>query len=153
MNKKLLINGELTEGTGPAEKIINPRNEELILDLCEASSEQVEAAVAGAREAFGQWSQTTPGDRSAALLEIASRIESEGEAFGKLEALNCGKPINAAIGDEIPAIDYNQNETETWNYCYTRLKAMLKTNACDETNQTISDMENNIEGFSSTTIP
>ena len=38
------------------------------------------------------------------MLEIASRIESEGEAFGKLEALNCGKPINAAIGDEIPAI-------------------------------------------------
>ena len=104
MNKNLLINGELTEGTGPAEKIINPRNEELILDLPEASLEQVEAAVAGASEAFGRWSQTTPGDRSAALLEIASRIESEGEAFGKLEALNCGKPINAAIEDEIPAI-------------------------------------------------
>ena len=62
--------------------IINTHNEELILDLREASSEQVEAAVAGAREAFGQWSQTTPGDRSAALLEIASRIESEEEAFG-----------------------------------------------------------------------
>ena len=104
MNKNLLINGELTEGTGSAEKIINPRNEELILDMPEASLEQVEAAVAGAREAFGQWSQTTPGDRSAALLEIASRLENEGEAFGKLEALNCGKPINAAIEDEIPAI-------------------------------------------------
>ncbi len=38
MNKNLLINGELTEGTGPAEKIINPRNEELILDLPEAST-------------------------------------------------------------------------------------------------------------------
>jgi aminobutyraldehyde dehydrogenase len=37
-------------------------------------------------------------------LQIADRIEAEAEAFGRLEALNCGKPVNAAIGDEIPAI-------------------------------------------------
>jgi len=27
------------------------------------------------------------------------------------------------------------------------------TNACEETNQTIADMENNVDGFSSTSIP
>jgi aminobutyraldehyde dehydrogenase len=60
--------------------------------------------VRGAREAFAGWSRTTPAERSAALLRIADRIEAEAEDFGRLEALNCGKPINAAIGDEIPAI-------------------------------------------------
>jgi hypothetical protein len=30
---------------------------------------------------------------------------------------------------------------------------MLVTNACEETNQTIIDMEKNVEGFSETTIP
>ncbi|MFN3730555.1 MAG: aldehyde dehydrogenase family protein, partial [Fimbriimonadaceae bacterium] len=50
------------------------------------------------------WSRTTPAERSAALLAIADRIEAEADAFAALEALNCGKPINAARNDEMPAI-------------------------------------------------
>jgi len=39
------------------------------------------------------------------------------------------------IGDaEIPSIDYNEDELRTWAYCYPKLKALLKTNACVETN-------------------
>jgi aminobutyraldehyde dehydrogenase len=104
MDTQLLINGEFTAGTESAETILNPRTGETILDLPEASADQIDAAVRGAAEAFQGWSRTTPSERSAALLRIAARIEAEAEAFGKLEALNCGKPINAAIGDEIPAI-------------------------------------------------
>ena len=104
MQTKHLINGEFTDGTERAETILNPRTGETILELPEASVEQIEAAVAGASEAFGAWSRTTPSDRAAALLRIADRIEAEGDDFGRLEALNCGKPVNAAIGDEIPAI-------------------------------------------------
>ncbi|MCU9847507.1 gamma-aminobutyraldehyde dehydrogenase [Defluviimonas sp. WL0024] len=104
MDTKLLINGAFTEGTETKEAILNPRTGETILDLPEASAEQVEAAVAAASEAFDGWARSSPSARAAALLQIADRIEAEGEAFGRLEALNCGKPINAAIGDEIPAI-------------------------------------------------
>ncbi|MFN7225614.1 MAG: aldehyde dehydrogenase family protein, partial [Paracoccaceae bacterium] len=57
-----------------------------------------------ARKAFETWSRTTPADRAAALLRIADRIERDAAAFAALEALNCGKPINAALSDEIPAI-------------------------------------------------
>ena len=35
-------------------------------------------------------------ERSAALLKLADRIEAEADDFAALEALNCGKPINAA---------------------------------------------------------
>jgi aminobutyraldehyde dehydrogenase len=104
MDTQLLINGEFTAGTESPETILNPRTGETILDLPEASADQIDAAVRGAAEAFHGWSRTTPSERSAALLRIAARIEAEAEAFGRLEALNCGKPINAAIGDEIPAI-------------------------------------------------
>ena len=45
-----------------------------------------------------------PAERSAALLRIADRIEAEADGFAALEALNCGKPINAMRNDEIPAI-------------------------------------------------
>ena len=35
---------------------------------------------------------------------VADRIEAEAAEFAALEALNCGKPINAVLNDEIPAI-------------------------------------------------
>lgn len=100
----LLIGNDFQQGQEAAEPILNPRTGALILNLPEASTAQVDAAVAAARRAFGSWSRTTPGERSAALLRIADRIEAEADTLAALEALNCGKPINAARNDEIPAI-------------------------------------------------
>lgn len=54
---------------------------------------------------------------------------------------------------EIPTIEYNSNEIGVWKHCYPKLKELLKTNACDETNQTIKEMEVNVKGFSDNTIP
>ena len=101
---ELLVGGAFEAGQEPGEKVLNPRTGGLILDLPEASTDQVDRAVAAAKRAFGGWSRTTPAERSAALLAIAERIEADADAFAALEALNCGKPINAARGDEIPAI-------------------------------------------------
>ena len=101
---ELLIGSALEAGTETTEPVLNPRTGALILDVAEASTAQVDRAVAAARKAFDRWSRTTPAERSAALLRIADRIESEAEGFAALEALNCGKPINAARNDEIPAI-------------------------------------------------
>ena len=101
---QLLIGSAFEAGQEAAEAILNPRTGGLILDVPEASTAQVDRAVAAARKAFEGWSRTTPAERSAALLRIADRIEAEAGALAALEALNCGKPINAARGDEIPAI-------------------------------------------------
>jgi aminobutyraldehyde dehydrogenase len=104
MDTELLIGGRLEKGADTAERILNPRTGEVILELPEASSAQVDAAVEAAAKAFGKWSRTTPAERSGYLLKIADRIEAEAMDFAKLEALNCGKPINCAHDDEIPAI-------------------------------------------------
>ncbi len=104
MDTHLLIGDRMEAGTETAEHILNPRTGDLILDLPEASAAQVDAAVAAANTAFATWSRTTPAERSGYLLQIADRIEAEADAFAALEALNCGKPINAARGDEMPAI-------------------------------------------------
>jgi aminobutyraldehyde dehydrogenase len=100
----LLIGARFEPGQDAAEPILDPRTGALILDVAEASTAQVDRAVAAARKAFEGWSRTTPAARSAALLRIADRVEAEAEGFAALEALNCGKPINAARNDEIPAI-------------------------------------------------
>ncbi|WP_323039481.1 gamma-aminobutyraldehyde dehydrogenase [Gemmobacter sp.] len=104
MDTTMLIGASFEAGEEAAEPILNPRTGGLILDLPEASTGQVDRAVAAARGAFDGWSRTTPAERSAALLRIADRIAAEAQGFAALEALNCGKPINAALNDEIPAI-------------------------------------------------
>ena len=100
----MLIGSRFEAGTETAETILNPKTGATILDLAEASAAQVDAAVAAAEKAFATWSRTTPAQRSGYLLKIADRIEAEAADFAALEALNCGKPINAVINDEIPAI-------------------------------------------------
>ena len=104
MDTQMLIGNRFEAGTEAEEKIFNPRTGETILNLPEASSIQIEAAVNAAEKAFATWSRTTPAERSGYLLKIADRIEAEADGFAALEALNCGKPINAVRNDEIPAI-------------------------------------------------
>ena len=100
----LLIGDALEKGQEAREKVLNPRTGALIFEVAEASTDQVDRAVVAARKAFDGWSMATPAERSVALHKIADAIEADADAFAVLEALNCGKPINAARNDEIPAV-------------------------------------------------
>jgi aminobutyraldehyde dehydrogenase len=104
MDTQMLIGARFDTGTEQEEPILNPRTGETILYLPEASTSQIDAAVDAAERAFQSWSRTTPAERAGYLLRIAERIEAEADTFATLEALNCGKPINAVKNDEIPAI-------------------------------------------------
>ena len=104
MDTQMLIGGRFEAGTETEEKVLNPKTGETILGLPEASLGQVDAAVDAAEKAFDTWSSTTPSQRSAYLLKIADAIEQDAAGFATLESLNCGKPINAVLNDEIPAI-------------------------------------------------
>ncbi len=104
MDTQMLIGSRFEAGTETEERVLNPKTGETVLNLPEASLGQIDAAVDAAERAFTSWSQTTPSQRSAYLLKIADAIERDAEGFAALEALNCGKPINAVLNDEIPAI-------------------------------------------------
>jgi len=104
MQTEMLIGPKFEKGTETEEQILNPRTGETILMLPEASQAQIEAAVAAAEKAFVTWARTTPAQRSGYLLKIADHIEQQAKEYAALEALNCGKPINAVLNDEIPAI-------------------------------------------------
>ncbi len=60
----LLIDGELVPGEGIVEPILNPATGEVVAHIAEASTEQVEAAILAAHQAFDGWSRTTPQQRS-----------------------------------------------------------------------------------------
>jgi len=101
---KMLIGGEFVAGESTPLDILNPATGEVLLKLPEASVEQVKQAVAAAEQAFEDWSQTTPKDRSLMLLKLADTIDAHAGELAWLESLNCGKPYLAALNDEIPAI-------------------------------------------------
>lgn len=101
---QMLIGSEFVAGTETPETVLNPKTEETLIELPEASPDQIDAAVSAADKAFRAWSRTTPAERSYLLLKLADRIEQEAEAFATLESLNCGKPRHAVLNDEIPGV-------------------------------------------------
>jgi aminobutyraldehyde dehydrogenase len=104
MNTKLLVNGKLVKGKGDDLGVLDPATGKVIAHVSEASEEQVIAAVKAASKAFPGWAATVPKDRATLLLKLADRIEAEAMEFAMLESRNCGKPLNAALNDEIPAV-------------------------------------------------
>jgi len=101
------IDGERAAWDGESEPVLNPATGEELARAPRSSAEEVDRAVAAARRAFAGWSQTTPAQRSQALLAIADLVEEHGEELARLEALNAGKPIEAVKSDEIPVMADN----------------------------------------------
>jgi len=104
LDTQMLIGSNFVAGTDAPEPVINPKTEETIVTLPDASPAQVDAAVDAAAKSFQNWSRTTPAERSGLLLKLADAIERSAEAFATLEALNCGKPRIRVLQDEIPGV-------------------------------------------------
>jgi len=104
LDTQMLIGANFVAGTEAPEAVVNPKTEETIVTLPDASPAQVDAAVAAAAKAFESWSRTTPAERSGLLLKLADAIDRDAEAFATLEALNCGKPRIRVLQDEMPAV-------------------------------------------------
>lgn len=102
MQTKLLINGEMVEGTGAATDVLNPATGETIGQIAQASAEQVDAAVRTSEEAFETFRQTPPAERAALLLQIADIIEANQDELAEMESLDVGKPWPSARDDEFP---------------------------------------------------
>jgi aminobutyraldehyde dehydrogenase len=104
LDTQMLIGSKFVAGGEAPEAVINPKTEETIVELPDASPTQVDAAVNAAAEAFTTWSRTTPAERAALLLKLADAIDAEAEGFATVEALNCGKPRIRMLEDEMPAV-------------------------------------------------
>ena len=97
------IDGESVDSLdGATEPILNPATGEQFATAPLSSATDVDRAVAAARRAFPGWANSTPGERSLALLRLADAIEQHGDELAELEAINAGKPIEAVKSDEIP---------------------------------------------------
>lgn len=103
--RQLFIDGEWRE---PIKRkripIVNPTTEETIGDIPAATAEDVDVAVEAARKAFfsnggKDWTSATGAYRAKYLRAIAAKIRERKSELAKLEAIDCGKPLDEAAWD------------------------------------------------------
>src|SRR2546423_14752144 len=81
---------------------INPATEEVIAQIPDSDSQDIDDAVQAARAAFPAWSRTPANDRARLLLKLADLIERELDDLARTESLDNGKSISLARMLDIP---------------------------------------------------
>jgi betaine-aldehyde dehydrogenase len=82
--------------------LIDPSTGEVFATAPISGAAEVDAAFASAAEAFPGWRDSTPAERSLALLRIADALEARAGQFVKAESQNTGKPLGLTASEEIP---------------------------------------------------
>ncbi|MBC7596917.1 MAG: aldehyde dehydrogenase family protein [Kineosporiaceae bacterium] len=101
----LFINGEFVDGSGSSFKSISPATEEVLAEVAEATSADVDKAVAAARTAYTKtWSKMPGRERAKYLYRIARIIAERSREFAVLESLDNGKPIRESRDVDIPLV-------------------------------------------------
>ena len=104
---KLFIGGAWQPpAEGETESVLNPALGEPMAEVAKGSPEDADRAVRAARRAFDEaWSDSTPKERSTALLKLAQALEDRGDEFAHIESRNVGKPMGVATGDVDFSVD------------------------------------------------
>src|ERR671932_2342391 len=95
-----LIGGEQVGAkSGEEMPVVNPATEEEFETVPKAGSEDVDAAVAAAKEAFKEWSKKDPDDRAALMRAGIAKIQENSKEIAQLLTREQGKPFSEAMGE------------------------------------------------------
>ncbi|MFE6037285.1 gamma-aminobutyraldehyde dehydrogenase [Streptomyces sp. NPDC056452] len=97
------IGGKLLPGTsGHHQEVVDPATGKAVYRYELAGTDDVDAAVAAAREAFPAWSGATPAERSGLLHRFAAVLDAQAADFAYAESLQCGKPVKLSTEFDVP---------------------------------------------------
>jgi len=104
---RLLIGGQWIEGAKHFDTI-NPATGEVLTQIIEASSDDVDRAVQAARRAFddrnGPWRKMSASQRGQLLWRLADLVEKNIDELAELETLDNGKPIFESRHVDMPMV-------------------------------------------------
>jgi betaine-aldehyde dehydrogenase len=89
---------------GRTSDVIDPSTGEVYLQAPVSGPADVDSALRTAATAFETWRDTTPAERSLALLRFADAIEARTEDLVEAESRNTGKPVALTRSDEVPPL-------------------------------------------------
>jgi betaine-aldehyde dehydrogenase len=84
--------------------LVNPATGEVFAHSPLSGTADVDEAYQAAQSAFSGWRDTTPKERSLALLRFADLLEAHSTELVDLECRNTGKPIALTASEEIPQL-------------------------------------------------
>ncbi|RQX08987.1 aldehyde dehydrogenase family protein [Micromonospora inaquosa] len=102
----LFIDGKFVDpADGGSSKSINPASEEVLAEVAEAGTPDVERAVRAARKAYDKvWGPMPGRDRAKYLYRIARLIQERSRELAVLESLDNGKPIRESRDVDLPLV-------------------------------------------------
>ncbi|KAF7555994.1 hypothetical protein G7Z17_g1712 [Cylindrodendrum hubeiense] len=111
---RMLIAGQLVEASDKATfPLFNPATGAKLVDVPEATEDDVDTTVAAAKAAFPAWSALEPAKRGACLKKLAALIREHNNELAMLEATSAGRPISGYI-DGIAAASHFEHYAEAW---------------------------------------
>jgi acyl-CoA reductase-like NAD-dependent aldehyde dehydrogenase len=99
--QRLFVGGTWVEPDGGHYEVVDPATEETVGWAPEASRDQVHAACAAAREAFGPWSRTAPEERAAVLARAADVMQRNLVPYADLAQAESGATTGTARGMQV----------------------------------------------------
>jgi aldehyde dehydrogenase (NAD+) len=104
--KRMFIDGKWVEAaSGKTFDSINPSTGQVLAQVAEGDSEDIDRAVAAARRAFnGPWSKVKPFERQSLLLKLAELVDRNFEELAALDTLDMGAPISRTLGNRLRAV-------------------------------------------------
>ena len=99
------VNGEyVAAASGQVSEVVVPSTGEPYAQAPVSGPADVEAALRAAAGAFEVWRDTTPAERSLALLRMADAVEARADEIVAAECRNTGKPVGITMAEEIPPL-------------------------------------------------
>ena len=104
----LWINGEeVPAADGRTFETIDPATGDPICEVAQGGTEDVDRAVAAAREALDSgWRNLAPAKRAGLIYNFAEAIKANLAKLAELESLDNGKPVSYAKGDVAAAVNH-----------------------------------------------
>ncbi|KAL8900939.1 MAG: hypothetical protein Q9192_000821 [Flavoplaca navasiana] len=101
----LFINNEFVKSKS-GEKItsINPSDESEIASVYAAGTEDVDIAVAAARNAFKTWRDIVPTERGELMLKLADLVDKHRTTLATIETWDNGKPYSVSSTEDLPEV-------------------------------------------------
>ncbi|WP_224825174.1 aldehyde dehydrogenase [Cognatishimia sp. MH4019] len=98
------IDGKYHRGSGPMMATVNPATGAEITQISTAGTEDIELAVAKAREAFdqGHWAKLDPDARKDVLIRLCKLLTRNRRELAVMESLDAGKPIRDCELIDVP---------------------------------------------------
>ncbi|WP_010141672.1 aldehyde dehydrogenase family protein [Oceanicola sp. S124] len=97
------IDGAFTK-PGETFETTSPASGEVLAEVSQASSADIDAAVAAARAAQGKWEKLGGKGRARYLYALARLVQKHSRLFAVLETLDSGKPIREARDIDVPLV-------------------------------------------------